>query len=183
MAPNSSSSSHQKLTVRTNRHGAKHVCFAKPSRTGGERATQDTRRVQALGNPMHSNSSSTTMNTAPENPLVTPSSSRRAMHSNSSSTTMKTAPENPLVTPSSSSMSINIGSSASSSRRDVSPSSARMNVDAVRRPRPSSPEGERMRRLRANGLPFLPNSFLRYHQAQKNYEKMKKNKAESAKDK
>ena len=162
MAPNDSSSSHQKLTgkegftVRTNKHGVKHVCFAKPSRTGEERATRDTSRVQGSSNSMHSNSSSSTMNTAAENPFSTPDSS---------------------------SQSANMGPRAVSSRDDVPPSSQQMNVDAVHRPRPSSSEGERTRRLHANGLPFFPNSFLRYHQAQKNYEKLKKNKAESGKDK
>ncbi|MCJ1426542.1 hypothetical protein MMC29_004445 [Sticta canariensis] len=247
MAPNDSSSSHQKstgkkvLTVRTNKDGVKQVCFAKRSRTGEERATRETSRVQASSSSMHSTSSSTTMNTAPENPLGIPSSgsqsantgpsqnsfakrsrtgeeratretsrvqaSSSSMHSNSSSATMNTAPENPLGIPSSGSQSANTGARPVLGHDDIPPSSQQMNVDAVHRPRPSSPEGavhrprpsssegvvhrprpssskgERMRRLQANGLPFFPNSFLRYHQAQKNYEKMKTNKAESGKDK
>lgn len=54
------------------------------------------------------------------------------------------------------------------------------NWDAYHPPKPSSltlSKQERMRRLRANRLPFFPNSFARYHQAQKNHDKKKAQKA------
>ena len=162
MAPNDSSSSSQKssgknvFTVRTNKHGVKHVCFAESSQTAEERATQATSGLQAESRPGSSGSSgssnsNTTMNTASENPFATPDRSRR------------------------SSQSATVGSSPAASEQ--------MNADAGQRPKPSASEQERMRRLQTNGLPFFARSFLRYHQAQKNYEKMKKNKAESEKDK